>query len=145
MAITFKATGHWEGGLRVNSKVRNFSLAFDEPPSLGGQDTAPNPVEVMLSSLLGCLSITTCVVASEKKIPFEGIDITVEGDLDPRGMMGQYDTVRPGMLAIRYVIKIKGNLSDEQLNILLNEVEKRCPVSDTLKNGTVLSGTLMKA
>jgi len=99
----------------------------------------------MLSSLVGCLSIVTGVVANEKKIHYEGIDITVEGDLDPRGMMGQNNVIRPGMLAIRYTIQVKGDIDDEQLKVLLDEVEKRCPVSDTLKNGTKMSGTMVKS
>ena len=145
MVTTFKVTGHWDGCLRVKSKVRNFTLSYDEPPSLGGEDTAPNPVEAMLSSLVGCLNIVACVVANEKKLPIEGIDITVEGDLDPRGFMGQDKTVRPGMLAIRYNMQVKGNIDDIQLNEFLGEVEKRCPVYDTLKNGTNITGSITKA
>jgi putative redox protein len=144
MVTTFKATGHWDGCLRIKSIVRDFSLAYDEPPSLGGEDTAPNPVEAILSSLVGCLGIVACVVTNEKKIPFEGIDISVEGDLDPRGFMGQDKNVRPGMQSIRYNIKVKGNLSDTQLKEFLEEIEKRCPVSDTLKNGTSVTGRIGK-
>ena len=92
-----------------------------------------------------CLGIVACVVANEKKIPFEGIDISVEGDLDPRGFMGQDKNVRPGMQSIRYNIKVKGNLSDTQLKEFLEEIEKRCPVSDTLKNGTSVTGRIGKA
>lgn len=145
MAVTFKASGHWDGCLRIKSMVRDFSLSYDEPPTLGGEDTAPNPVEALLSSLVGCLGIVACVVANEKKIPFEGIDISVEGDLDPKGFMGQDKNVRPGMQAIRYNINVKGNLSDAQIKEFLEEIEKRCPVSDTLKNGTNVTGKIVSA
>ena len=36
MINTFKATGEWKGGLRIDTQVRNFTLSFYEPPSLGG-------------------------------------------------------------------------------------------------------------
>ncbi|WP_017872421.1 OsmC family protein [Candidatus Caldatribacterium saccharofermentans] len=143
--LTFRASGEWAGGLRVDAKVRHFSLSFDEPPSLGGKDSAPNPVEGLLASLVGCLGIVTVVVAREKNLPVEGVSIEVEGDLDPRGFMGQYDVVRPGFLAVRFVVKVRGKLSSDDLAALLKEVEKRCPVSDVLSNGTRVEGKIESA
>ncbi|MBC7216879.1 MAG: OsmC family protein [Candidatus Caldatribacterium sp.] len=140
--LTFRASGEWVEGLRIDTKVRNFSLSFDEPPSLGGKDSAPNPVEGLLAALIGCLGIVTAVVAREKNLPVEKIAIEAEGDLDPRGFMGQYDLVRPGFLAIRFVMKVSGKLSPEELKALLDEVKKRCPVSDVLSNGTQVEGRI---
>lgn len=145
MALTFKASGKLQEGLRVDVQVRQFQMAFDEPENLGGKDSAPNPVEGLLASLIGCLGIVTRVVAQEKNLPVEGVEIEVEGDLDPRGFMGQYNLVRPGFLAVRYAVKVKGNLSDEQIKTLMEEVDKRCPVSDTLGKGTQVSGEFVKA
>lgn len=143
--LTFRAAGEWTGGLRIDTKVRQFSLSFDEPPSLGGKDSAPNPVEGLLAALVGCLGIVTVVVAREKNLPVEGISIEAEGDLDPRGFMGQYDLVRPGFLAIRFVMKVRGKLSPDDLAALLEEVKKRCPVSDVLSNGTQVTGEIESA
>lgn len=140
MINTFKVTGEWKKGLRVDTQVRNFALSFDEPPSLGGEDSACNPVEGLLASLAGCLGIVARVVAQEKNLPIEKIQVEIEGDLDPRGFMGQYDQVRPGLLAVRYQIKVSGNVSDKDLKEFAEEVDKRCPVSDTLKNGTKVEG-----
>jgi uncharacterized OsmC-like protein len=84
----------------------------------------------------------TVVVAREKNLPVERIAIEAEGDLDPRGFMGQYDVVRPGFLSIRFVVKVSGKLSEEELQQLLDEVKKRCPVSDVLSNGTEVSGRI---
>jgi len=145
MALTFKASGKLQEGLRVDVQVRQFQMAFDEPENLGGKDSAPNPVEGLLASLIGCLGIVVRVVAQEKNLPVEGVEVEAEGDLDPRGFMGQYNLVRPGFLAVRYTVKVKGNLSDEQLKVLMQEAEKRCPVSDTLGKGTQVSGAFVKA
>ncbi|MEN3202921.1 MAG: OsmC family protein [Atribacterota bacterium] len=140
--LTFRASGEWTGGLRIDTKVRDFSLSFDEPPSLGGKDSAPNPVEGLLAALIGCLGIVTVVVAREKNLPVEKIAIEAEGDLDPRGFMGQYNLVRPGFLAVRFVVKVSGKLSPDDLTLLLDEVKKRCPVSDVLSNGTQVEGRI---
>lgn len=142
--LTFRASGEWVGGLRIETKVRNFSLNFDEPPSLGGKDSAPNPVEGLLAALIGCLGIVTVVVAREKNFPVEKVAIEAEGDLDPRGFMGQYDVVRPGFLVVRFVVKVSGEISEEDLTRLFSEVERRCPVSDVLGNGTRVEGRIAK-
>lgn len=145
MAMTFRSTGKWVGGLRVETQVRQFTLNFDEPPSLGGEDSAPNPVEGLLASFVGCLGIVAVVVAREKNLPLEGVEVEVEGDLDPRGFMGQYQLVRPGFLTVRFVVKVKGNLTEAEMQELLREIENRCPVSDTLGKGTVVEGQIKKA
>ncbi|MCS7242599.1 MAG: OsmC family protein [Candidatus Caldatribacterium sp.] len=143
--LTFRASGEWVGGLRIETKVRQFSLSFDEPPSLGGKDSAPNPVEGLLAAFVGCLGIVTIIVARERNLPVEKIAVEAEGDLDPRGFMGQYDLVRPGFLALRFVVKVSGRLSSDDLAALLEEVKKRCPVSDVLSHGTKVEGKIESA
>ena len=68
--VTFKACSQWQGGTRtevtigevhanqanISSPDRQFTLHVDEPPYLGGQDSAPNPVEMIAAGLCGCLT-----------------------------------------------------------------------------------------
>ena len=44
-----------DGGTRTAVKVRHFEPVYtDEPDSLGGTNTAPNPLEMVLVALVGC-------------------------------------------------------------------------------------------
>ncbi|ACI19386.1 OsmC family protein [Dictyoglomus thermophilum] len=132
--VTFKAKGQWKGNLKVEVDIRNkFTINMDEPPSLGGEDTAPNPVEVVLAALIGCLGIVIPVVAKEKNIPLNSIEIETEGDLDPRGFMGD-PTVRAGYQEVRAKVKINAPVEREKIEELMKEVERRCPVSDIIRN-----------
>ena len=51
---TFSADSRQVEGLRSETKIRQFSMTIDEPPNLGGTDTGPNPVELVLAALATC-------------------------------------------------------------------------------------------
>ncbi|MFW6040670.1 MAG: OsmC family protein [Thermoplasmatota archaeon] len=60
--------------------------------------------------------------------------LEIEGDLDPRGVMGKAD-VPIGFQNIRVKIcKIKG-IPEEEIPVFLQKVQKRCPVDNTLEKG----------
>ena len=56
----WQARTHWKGGFRskaiIESYGRNFTIPMDEPTVLGGSDTAPNMVEVVLGAYGCCLT-----------------------------------------------------------------------------------------
>ncbi len=137
--ITFKARGNWLGNLKVETKIRDkFTINMDEPTSLGGEDSAPNPVEVVLASLIGCLGIVISIVAKEKSIPLNNVEIYAEGDLNPEGFKGNPE-VRAGCQEVRVRVKIDSPVERERLQELLQLVERRCPVSDIIRNPVNLS------
>jgi putative redox protein len=50
----FQAQSRLGDGLNSTVAIRQFSVGVDEPPGLGGQDAAPNPVEYILAALGSC-------------------------------------------------------------------------------------------
>ena len=42
------ATTHWQHGFKSEAHIRSHRVRMDEPTELGGSDTAPNMVEVVL-------------------------------------------------------------------------------------------------
>ncbi len=114
-------------------KIRDHSITIDEPERAGGTDKGPNPVEVLLSSIVGCLDFTGTIVAKEMGYKLEEFELTVEGGLDPRGVMGKAD-VSVGLQHIRVeVINIKG-IPEDKISKFLKEIEARCPVRNTLRD-----------
>ncbi|MDQ1462304.1 MAG: hypothetical protein QOI08_3788, partial [Actinomycetota bacterium] len=55
---TFTVTGDLVGLTEVDLSTRGHTVKVDEPPALGGQDLAANPVEYALISLASCQAIT---------------------------------------------------------------------------------------
>jgi uncharacterized OsmC-like protein len=126
--VKVSAAGKWESGVKTNISVRNFpTFSIDEPVELGGEDTAPNPVEYVLAGLNGCNGVMIPLVAQELDFTFSGIDFETTGIIDTRGLMG-VEGVSPHFQKIRFQVNIQTEESEERVEQLKNEVERRCPV-----------------
>lgn len=137
--LKFIVTGNSESPSKLMMSVRDFSFAIDEPESLGGTNAGPNPVELVLSSLAGCINVVVHMVAAERNVNIRGLRLTVEGDLDPSRLMGSPTEERPGFSAIALTAEIDSDASAEEIDEILRIAEKRCPVKDNLNNPTPIT------
>ena len=134
---TFKAVSRkGKGGLVVENESRGFKIVIDEPENLGGTDKDMNPVEGLLVSLGSCLVIVGSAFAKGQGIDLQDLWVETEGDFDPDGFLLGKEGVRPGFEAVRFTIHIKSSSPEEKLGEFMKFMESRCPVSDTLGNGT---------
>ncbi|TMK41521.1 MAG: OsmC family protein, partial [Actinobacteria bacterium] len=69
-------------GTRVELRAGAFEFAADEPMSVGGTGTAPNPVQMALAALGSCQAITYRYWAEELGLHLDGVTVTVEADFD---------------------------------------------------------------
>ena len=130
---TFAADSRQVDGLRSETKIRQFSLTIDEPPNLGGTDTGPNPVELVLAALATCQEITYRAYATALGIPLESVSVKLDGALDLRGFFAVSDDVRPGFTGVEGTVTLKSPASREQLAKLKKVVDAHCPVLDVLR------------
>ncbi|MCM3666848.1 OsmC family protein [Mesobacillus subterraneus] len=129
----FKATAVLQEGLKVDVQARNFHLTIDEPPTLGGTDAGMNPVELVLGALGACQSIVAKSYAKKFEVELDDFRVELEGDLDTDGFMNKSD-VRRGYSDIRYTFYIKTSSPKENVEALIDFLEKTCPVGDTIAN-----------
>jgi len=120
-------------GLRSEAKIRQFSIAIDEPPTLGGTDTGPNPVELVLAALASCQEITYRAYATALGIPLDSVSVKLEGTLDLRGFFAVKDDVRAGFNDVRGVVNLKSSAPAADLAKLKEVVDAHCPVLDILR------------
>src|SRR6476620_10191446 len=130
---TFSADSRQVEGLRSETKIRQFSLTVDEPPTLGGTDAGPNPVELVLAALATCQEITYRAYATALGIPLESVSVRLEGLLDLRGFFAVKDGVRAGFDAVRGTIQLKSSAPEAELAKLKEVVDAHCPVLDILR------------
>ena len=81
---TYKAEAKWLGGTKVKTRIREFKIDIDELLELKGTNTAPNPVELLLAALGGCVALTYCGYAKKLKVDIENLVINLEGDMIPK-------------------------------------------------------------
>ncbi len=134
--VVFRASASAHDAVASTVGLGRFSIEVDEPPALGGDGTAPNPVEYYLASLLSCQIVTWRFWAQKLGIAVDDITARAEGDLDVRGFFGTDDSVRPGFGEVRVVVTVTGPESAERYRRLHEAVEKHCPVLDLTVNPT---------
>ena len=135
---TYKVSGKKVGDLGVEITARGHKVKIDEPIEGGGEDTCMNPVEMLLGSIAACQTISTSIYAESMGIKIDEMSIEVEGDMDSAGFMG-YAKFRPGYTNIRSHIKIKSDADPAMVQQLIDLVEIRCPVEDSVKNGVEIA------
>jgi uncharacterized OsmC-like protein len=119
--------------------LRAQHVVTDSPPTLGGPNEAPNPVELLLSSLAGCAVFVCERAAQELGIALKAIQVTAAGDFDPRGVCGEpFD---PRFQSFRVRLALEGP-DAAQAALLLQAFKTRCPVYTTLARAAPVEITL---
>jgi uncharacterized OsmC-like protein len=136
-------TGWSAGGNNMSPAPRRFTVMVDEPPELGGIDGAPNPVEVLLSALAGCVTAGIATNAQMFGVPIDGIDIELEADVDVRGLLGHDKSVRNGVTDIRYTVTIQSAAPEDKIRKCKETIDRKSPVRDTLANPVNITSTLV--
>ncbi|MCL1871515.1 MAG: OsmC family protein [Promicromonosporaceae bacterium] len=142
MKLTFSANVRKiDGGMRVEAKSRGFSMVIDEPPMLGGTDTAMTPVEAVLGALGACQTIVAFAFAKSQGIDLSGFHVEVDGDLDTDGFLGKDPNVRNGFSEIRYRMHFETDASQAEVERFAEFIEAHCPVGDIIENPVPLVRT----
>ncbi len=129
---TFAVDSRQVEGVRSETKIRQFTVTVDEPPSLGGTDQGPNPVEFVLAALATCQEITYRAYATALGIPLDHVSVKLEGDLDLRGFFAVAEGVRAGFTGVRGVVTLESSAPAAELAKLKTIVDAHCPVLDIL-------------
>jgi uncharacterized OsmC-like protein len=132
----FHAQSRLGSGVNSSVAIRQFNVAVDEPAGLGGQDTAPNPVEYVLAALGSCQEITYRLYADALGIPLNGVSVRLTGAIDLRGFFNVDPNVRPGFQNVEAEVLLDSPATAEDLARLKDIVDRHCPVLDILRNPT---------
>jgi len=136
--VAFRVKTEWKGRTKTVARVsdyrfggetfgRHFEIHADEPDELLGENTAPNPQELLMAALNACMSVGYAASAAAMGIELEKLEIETEGQLDLRGFLGLDPAIKPGYEAVRYTVRIRSSAPREKLEELHRWVMKTSP------------------
>jgi uncharacterized OsmC-like protein len=134
----FSVTTHWQGGSRSRAHVssyhlggqehpRQFVIDADEPPGLLGDDTAPNPQELLLAGLNACMTAGIVATAAARGIALTSLRIRTSGQLDLRGYLGLDPDVNPGYDQVDVHIEATSPAADADLHAAITHAVRHSP------------------
>jgi uncharacterized OsmC-like protein len=140
--VHLRAEARMGGGTRVELRAGAFEFGADEPNSVGGTGTAPNPVQLALSALGSCQAITYRYWAEELGLRLDGVTITVEADFDTGAFFGfPGSTGVPSPQAVRTEITLEG--PEASYDKLIAAVDEHCPLLDLFTRAVPVERTVI--
>jgi uncharacterized OsmC-like protein len=142
--VVFEAATRLKQDVLCAASVRQFApMMVDEPPELGGTDTAMNPAELLLVALGACQEIVYAAYSAFLGVALDEVKVTLKGDLDARGMFGLDPSVPPGYQRITYETGIRTAADEATIRKLVQVVEGHCPLLDTIKRPIDVVGSVI--
>ena len=121
---------------KVEVRAGNHKLYIDQPQAGGGADEGPNPIEYLFASLAGCIGTVARIIATQRRIKLNGMDMKIEGVFDTEILLGKSKDNRAGLTGINATLNIDSDMTKEEKTAFVEEIESRCPVSDNIENVT---------
>jgi putative redox protein len=116
-----KATAARAGTFKQLVSVRDHKLWVDEPRDKGGEDSGPDPQELLAASLAACTAITMEMYAERKGWDVGHIEVSCEYTPADRGCPTRFELV----------LHLPEDLSDEMTE-RLRVIAAKCPVHRVL-------------
>jgi len=127
-----RVSAHNEASTRTVMMVRDHVLITDEK----GTNTGPTPLEMALSSLLGCEGVIINRCAEAMSFEYRSVEMDADGEVDQRGSRGVHG-VRPYFNWVKVRVRVYSNESEERFAKLTKNVEYRCPVMNLFRSADV--------
>ncbi len=130
----FEATLAFPGG--------TLTLVSDQPPPSGGEGIAPNPVQYCVYAMLACYATTFMTLAAKKGVEIRGLKCRGASVANMKAIF----EVEEGPIIDRVWIELEvdSDASDEVLEALREEADRKCPAAYTVQNAVPFASRLVK-
>jgi uncharacterized OsmC-like protein len=125
-------TGRWnfeQGAPQFHAEVEYpggaHAVETDFAPFMGGEGLRPDPISYCMFGFASCFAGTFVAVAAAQGVPLEGLEVTVENQVDLSRAMGVAD--RPVTQGMNATLTVKSDAPAEKLEEIRRLAEERCP------------------
>ena len=145
----WRASCKWQNGTHSRTTVEGFhglgeeqkhktefSFDADHPEVFASEDLGVTPVEFVLVGLASCLTAGVASVAQNRGIQLKSVEANLEGAMDIQGILGIDSDVRNGYDDIKVTFNIDADASQQEIEALVAQSQKRSAVYDVVTNPT---------
>jgi uncharacterized OsmC-like protein len=153
--FTWRATCSWINGTFTQTTVDGFSglgeehnhkspstFDADHPECFASEDRGATPTEIVLAALASCLTAGVASVAQHRQIQLRSVTAHVEGKMNVLGVLGADPEVRNGFSDISVRYDIDADASQEDIQAVVAQSQKRSAVYDAITNPTNVTVTV---
>lgn len=153
----WRASCKWENGTHSKTTIRDFfglgqeqkhktefHFEADHPEIFASEDLGATPVELVLAGLASCLTAGVAAVAQNRGIQLRSVEAELEGSMDIQGILGIDSDVRNGYDDINVTFKIDADASQQDIEALVAQSQKRSAVYDIVTNPTDVAVKVQK-
>ena len=108
----------------VEIKTTNHTIMVDEPISIGGSDSFPNPAQYLLTALASCTAVTIKMYANDKGWDVGIINVNVK----LKDVLSEGKSVKKMVKTVQF----EKLIDDSQVERLLT-IGSKCPISKLLE------------
>jgi len=113
-----------------------FIFDADHPEVFASEDRGATPVELVLAGLASCLTAGVAAVAQNREIQLNSVSATLEAGMNIQGILGIDSDVRNGFDGIKVTYNIDADASQEDIEAIVAQSQKRSAVYDIVTNPT---------
>jgi len=122
------------GSFRTEVVAAGHTVVADEPAKSGGANGGPSPYDLLLGAIGACTAMAVRMYAARKQWPLDEVVVRLRNQRDHAADCENCGTQRVGIKRIERQVEMRGALTDEQRQRLL-QIADRCPVKQTLERG----------
>ena len=108
-------------GFAIELQAGEFGWTLDEPVTMGGKGTAPDPVTSFLGALCGCLLISLQITARARQVSLASA--TMSARANEKGFVKTIDVD----------LTVRSDAPEEKIRTIVERAEKGCYIKGMLK------------
>lgn len=108
-------------GIKSIAQIGDYQVVMDSLVEEGGTGEGPTPLQMLPAILGGCIIAMIAIVAKKKRMDIKDIKVNVDAVIEGGNVK-----------EINYQVKVEAPYSEEELEKLIEQGIKICPVKNAL-------------